>query len=158
MKKFIEFLIRILAFFVPKKFMRFFNHETVSYLFFGGLTFLVSVLFFALFYYSLGMRVALAGTVSDVLAIIFAFFTNKIFVFESPEWRAKVLVPELVKFGISRALTLVLGILALVLLVDILGYHAMVMRVLTTIIIVIIGNYVLSKWLVFTSKGESNES
>jgi len=152
MKTIIDLLTKILAFFVPKKFAGFVNHETVSYLLFGGLTTLVSIGLFALFYYLIGMSVLVAGIASDVLAIIFAFITNKIYVFESPSWQPKILLPELIKFGASRALTVVLGIWALVLLVETLGLNAMAMRILTIVVIHVMGNYVLSKWIVFTDK------
>ena len=113
---------------------------------------MVSVGFFALFHYYFDMSGAMAGAASDVLAVTFAFVTNKIYVFESPSWRSGVLLPELVKFGASRALTIALGILAMWLLVDELGFHAMFMRILTIVIIHVIGNYALSKWIVFAKR------
>ena len=114
---------------------------------------MVSLGFFALFHYFVGLSVAMAGAASDVLAIIFAFVTNKIYVFGSPNWRPKTLLPELIKFSASRALTVVLGIWALVVLVDNLGFNAMLMRLLTMVVIHVIGNYILSKWVVFTKRG-----
>ena len=149
MKTIIDLLTKILAFLTPKRFKKFVNRETVSYLLFGGLTTLVSLVFFALFLYVIGFGVFMAGMLSDVLAIIFAFVTNKIYVFESPSWRPGTLLPEVVKFAASRALTVVLANWALVLLVDNLGFNAMLMRFLTIVIIHVLGNYVLSKWLVF---------
>jgi len=142
--------------FVPKKFRHFFNYETVSYLFFGGLTTLVALGTYALFIYILGMGVAMAGAVSNVLAIIFAFVTNKMFVFQSPGWRAVILLPELAKFGASRAFTAVVDVFVLVLLVDVMGLNPMIMRLLTMVVIHVIGNYALSKWLVFT-KGHATD-
>ena len=156
MKNLINFLTRILRIFVPKRFAHFLNYETVSYLFFGGLTTVVGLGSFALFHYAFDMSGAMAGALSNVLGIIFAFFTNKLFVFESPSWQPSVFLPELVKFGASRALTFVLDILALRLLVDIWGFNAMLMRLLSIAIIVVIGNYALSKWLVFTRPPEEN--
>ena len=153
MKKIIGLLIKIMAVFVPRRYRHFLTYEIVSYLLFGGLTTLVGLGFFALFYYVLGLGVVVAGTASDVLAIIFAFVTNKLYVFESSSWRGGVVGPELVKFGASRALTTVLGILALALLVNTLGFNALVMRFLTIVIIQVLGNYVLSKWVVFARRG-----
>jgi len=157
MKTIINFLIKILSYFTPKRFARFLTYEVVSYLFFGGLTTVLSVGFFALFHYYFGMSAIVASTASNVLAIIFAFITNKLYVFESPGWQAAVLMPELVKFGASRALTTVLDILVMWLLVDVLGFHAMLIRILTMVVIQVIGNYALSKWVVFI-KGENDES
>ena len=117
---------------------------------------MVSLSLFALFYYVIGMEASAATAVSNVLAIVFAFFPNKLYVFESKSWEAGVLVPEVVKFGASRALTFVLEFLAMWLLVDSLGFHAMLMRLLVALVIQVIGNYVLSKWIVFTKKGDNN--
>jgi len=137
---------------MPKRFRHLLTYEAVSYLFFGGLTTVVALGTYALFIYYLGMSVAMAGAVSNALAIVFAFVTNKLFVFESPGWRAKILLPELVKFGASRVFTSVVEILALVLLVDVIGLNAMIMRFFTMVIIQVAGNYVLSKWVVFTKR------
>ena len=150
----IDLLIRILAVFVPRRFRHLLTYEIVSYLFFGGLATLVSLGSFAVFIYVLGMGVAMAGAVSNGLAIIFAFVTNKLFVFLSPSWRAGAVLPELVKFGASRVFTSVVEILVLVLLVDVAGLHPMIMRLLTMVVIQVIGNYVLSKWVVFARRGQ----
>ena len=152
MKTIIDLLTKILSIFVPIKFRHFLTYETVSYLFFGGLTTVVGLGFYALFYFYFGMLGSVATAISNVLAIIFAFFTNKIYVFESPSWKAKVLWPELVKFGASRGLTFVLEILAIGLLVDMLGLNAMLMRFLTMVVIQVIGNYALSKWVVVSKR------
>ena len=149
MRTIINLLTKILGFFVPKRFRHFLNYETVSYLLFGGLTTVVALGTYALFLFYFGMSVAVAGAGSNALAIIFAFVTNKMFVFESPGWGAKVLLPELVKFGASRAFTSVIETLVLVLMVDALGLNAMVVRLFTMVIIQVVGNYVLSKWVVF---------
>ena len=152
MKTLINFLTKILAFFVPKRFAGFLTYETVSYLFFGGLTTVIGLGTYALFFYGLGMSAVLASLLSNGLAIVFAFVTNKIYVFESPSWQFRILLSEIVKFGASRALTTALEALALWVLVDRLGFNAMAMRLLTMAIIQVIGNYALSKWVVFTNR------
>ena len=154
MKTIINLLIKILHIFAPKRFTHLLNYETVSYLFFGGLTTVVGLGSYAFFIYYFGMGAAVAGAVSNVLAIIFAFVTNKAYVFESPSWQPRILLPELVKFGAARALTFILDVLALALLVDMLGFNAMHIRLLTMVVIHFIGNYALSKWVVFTKKEE----
>jgi len=158
MKKIIELLAKILRVFVPRRFGHLLNYETVSYLFFGGLATVVGLGTFALFIYVFGMSVAVASVVSNALAIIFAFVTNKMFVFESPSWQAGVLIPEIVKFGASRVFTTIVETLALVLLVDVMGLHAMVMRLITMVVIQVMGNYVLSKWVVFTKRENGNNT
>ena len=133
------------------------TYEAVSYLFFGGLTTIVGLGSYALFYYYNGMSVALAGALSRALAIIFAFVTNKLYVFKSPSFGLRVFVPEIAKFGASRVLTSVVEISVLVLLVDVLGLNAMIMQLFTMVIIQVIGNYALSKWVVFNKSRKTGE-
>ena len=71
------------------------NHEFVSYVFFGLLTTVVSMGSFYVFNELLGTEVFLkdknylaANALSWVAAVLFAFVTNKIFVFRSKSWRA----------------------------------------------------------------------
>jgi len=154
MKRIIDFLTKLLLIFVPKRFARHVNHETVSYLFFGGVTTVIGLGFYALFIWA-GISASMSTNLSNIAAIIFAFFVNKLFVFESPSWRPSIFLPELWKFFASRAATFVLEFLAILLLVDVLGFHAFVMRLITMVVIQVIGNYALSKWVVFIKKEES---
>ena len=71
----------ILNFFEPfyKK-----NKEMLLYLFFGGLTFVVSIITYGFFNVSLGLNELIANIISWIIAVTFAFFTNRIWVFNSP--------------------------------------------------------------------------
>ena len=51
------------------------------YLFFGGLTFVISVITYAFFNVSLGMNELVANIFSWILAVLFAFFTNRNFLY-----------------------------------------------------------------------------
>ncbi len=91
------------------------------------------------------------------VTVLFAFFTNKVFVFESKSWAPKVFWKEFVSFILARALTGVLEIFGVPLLVklgldqEIFGIKAMVAKVSVTIIVIIL-NYVFSKLIVFKKK------
>jgi len=154
MKTIINFLTKLIVFFVPERFKHLVNYETVSYLLFGGLTTLVSFGSFIFFVHVLGIGTATATTASNIVGIIFAFFPNKIYVFESPGWRLGILIPEIVKFGSSRAFTTAFQAFAMVVLVDIWGFHGGAMWIVTAVVIQIVGNYVLGKWLVFAKEGD----
>jgi putative flippase GtrA len=129
---------------------KYLNRETVSYLICGVLATIVGLGTYALAIY-VGLNTATANTVSTVLAVLFAYATNKVFVFRSPGWGLKKIAPELGKFCAARLLTFVVETLLLVLLVDMMGLHSMITKG-GTMVLVIIGNYVLSKWIVFTDK------
>ncbi len=59
------------------------NEEVINYLVFGGLTTLVNVVVFFVFNSLLGVQYLIANAISIVLSILFAFFTNKKYVFKS---------------------------------------------------------------------------
>ena len=146
--------------------------EIIAYLFWGFLTTVVSwgsysllTLLLAglshtnveLFGKTFSLTVAISNAISWILAVAFAFVTNKIRVFQSKSWSRKVVFPELVKFLSSRAATGIFEIVAVPLLVTIglsqtiFGIEGMLAKVLVSIV-VIIANYILSKFLVFKTK------
>lgn len=122
--------------------------EILSYLFFGGLTTLVNWMVSLPLHYWLGM----SGTVSTVIAwavsVAFAFLTNKPFVFQSHDWSAKVLLPELWKFTGCRVASGALEVGLMGLTVDILHWNFLLMKVIVSVIVVVM-NYVASKLLIF---------
>ena len=85
------------------------------------------------------------------ISILFAFFANKLLVFEHKE--KKGFFKELLLFYASRIFTSLLEIGVMGLFVDLLDYNKWVVKIIVTVIIMIL-NYVLSKFLVFTKKKE----
>lgn len=122
--------------------------DILVYLFFGGLTTLVNFLVYAPLYHWLQLSAALSNAIAWVAAVAFAYLTNKPFVFKSHDWSAKTVLPELGKFVGCRVGSGLLetGILALT--VDILAWNGFLMKILTSVLVVIL-NYVGSKLLVF---------
>lgn len=122
--------------------------EVLSYLFFGGLTTLVNwVVYFPLTEW-LELSASLGTAIAWVVAVLFAFLTNKPFVFRSHDWSIPVVVPELLKFVGCRVGSGVAELLIMLLTVDILGWNNLLMKILASIIVVIL-NYMGSKLLVF---------
>lgn len=131
--------------------------DILCYLFFGGLTTIVNWAVFFPCYNLLkeqipvdATRSLVANGIAWVMAVAFAYLTNKPFVFESHDWSAKTVIPELTKFvgcriGSGLAET---GILYIVVL---LGWSGNVWKILTSVLVVIL-NYIASKLLVFRKK------
>ena len=138
--------MRILSL-VPKPLRKYINRETIAYLVCGLLSMVVGLGSFALAV-QWGSATAAANTISTVLAVLFAFATNKIFVFQSKKWALKPLLFEAAKFSGARFVTFVLETALLVLLVDVLGFHSVIMKAFT-LVLVVLGNYLLSKFFVF---------
>jgi putative flippase GtrA len=136
--------------------------EIFSYLFFGFLTTLISILTFGLFNAALGEKLYLISNIfSWVISVAFAFVTNKIYVFRSLEWNVKILRTELFGFVGARIFSLVLEEAGLFLLMDIIKFNSFETRVLSFSItggfiskiimqiVVVITNYFFSKFIIF---------
>lgn len=123
-------------------------HNIIIYFIFGVFTTLVNFLV----YFPLYNWLCFSGTVSNVLAwiaaVVFAFVTNKPFVFKSNDWSANVVIPELTKFVGCRIGSGMLETAAIWLLVDLLMWNGNWVKIAVSIFVVIL-NYVSSKWLVF---------
>ena len=83
--------------------------------------------------------------------MIFAYLTNKPFVFESHDWSKEVMLPELGKFVSSRLFSGLLETGFIALTVDLLNWHSLAMKVIASIAVIVI-NYVASRWLIFKKK------
>ena len=121
----------------------------ISYLFFGALTTAVSVLSYALFYEILSVSNIASTVISWVLAVSFAFVTNKLFVFESKSW--KNAPKEALDFFIGRVLTGVLEVALMYVFVDLLEFDGVLVKIFVNIIVIIL-NYIISKLFVFKKK------
>ena len=121
--------------------------ESFRYLFFGGLTTLISIVVYSACIFA-GFGVAISNTISTIIAISFAFCVNKIWVFESRDLSAKTTRKELVKFLAGRGATYVIETSLLVLMVDVMGLHPILSKNFTQVVVIVL-NYLVSKFLVF---------
>ena len=122
--------------------------EMLRYIFIGGCTTVVDYISYQAMVLYLHMDITISNILSATLAIMFAYVTNKFFVFVSPATSFAEHVAEFFKFIASRLFTLVLEFAGVYLLVNILGQDYRIGKG-ETIIVVIIINYILSKFLVF---------
>jgi len=124
------------------------KHETIRYIFFGGLTTAISVVIYSVCIMA-GLSVAVSNTVSTVIAVSFAFITNKIWVFGSKDLSAQTTRGELIKFLVGRGVTYAIETGLLIFLVDFLEFHPIICKNFTQILIIVL-NYIISKFVVFT--------
>ena len=126
------------------------NRETVSYFIFGVLTTLVDWISYAFMRGPLGYRVATA--LSQFLAILFAYVTNKIFVFENLNFHIRYLIREITSFFACRLFTAVFTYVAMVVMVDGIGIRQdMICKVVVSAISLVL-NYGFSKLIIFRKK------
>ena len=138
------------------------HRQGVLYLVFGALTTLVSILSFALFNALLGdERYLISNLISWVIAVVFAFFTNKHLVFASRSNDKKTLLSEGGKFLGARVLSLGLEELILWIMLDLFGMESLLLlgivtgeiiaKTVATVVVVVV-NYFLSKFIIFKKK------
>lgn len=134
--------------------------EIINYLIFGVLTTVVSLatkylLLFTILDASNALQLQIAVVVSWVVACLFAYITNRIWVFES---KTTSIIKEMARFFMARLATLGMEMLIMFVFVTALGLNSdtwVVIWTLVSQVLIIIGNYVLSKLLVF--KNEKKE-
>lgn len=125
----------------------------ILYLSFGVLTTVVSLGLYYLFQEVLCYSATVSNVISWVGAVLFAFLTNKPFVFGSHDWSPETLIPELTKFVGGRLASGLFETVLLFITVDLLSLHSMLMKLIASVFVVI-ANYVISKLFVFRNKNE----
>ncbi len=124
------------------------HREVLTYLIFGVLTTLVNYAVYLPLYNWADFSATLSNAIAWVVAVAFAFLTNKPFVFESHDWSAKTVMPELTKFVGCRIGSGLAETAIIFLSVDLLQWNGNLWKLLTSVLVVIL-NYVASKLLVF---------
>lgn len=133
-----------------KKFLNLYKkyEEIVNYIVVGGMTTIISILSYYLFRIILSsntnLNVQISTILSWIVAVTFAYFANRIFVFKSNNSRKT----EAVKFVTSRIMSLLIEMLVMFILTSVVKINDKVAKVLVQFIIVIL-NYLFSKIFVF---------
>ena len=124
------------------------HKEVLLYLFFGGLAVFLNLALFVFFTKHFGWGALFANVVDWVICVLFQFITNKTWVFEAETDSAKGLFAQLTGFFGGRLLTLGVEELMLLVLIDHLHWNSILVKLLAQIV-VIVSNYVISKFFVF---------
>lgn len=121
------------------------------YLFFGVLTTAISIFSFAVFDTLLGINVLVSNALSWVLAVAFAYITNRKYVFNSSS-KGRGVIKEAFLFVSARITTLFVEELIMFIFVVLLNYNGVVIKVIAQAVVLVL-NYAVSKIIVFR-KGE----
>lgn len=124
------------------------NIEVIRYIIVGGCTTLVNLIIFTIMCKVMKIDVTFSNFVSIVISIIFAYVTNKIFVFQSKCYNIRELFSEACKFIGGRLITMFIEVGGVFFLVNIIGQEE-VLGKLETQVIVLVSNYFISKFIVF---------
>ena len=121
--------------------------EILWYGFFGVLTTLINIISFDLLDKAL-VAVYLANFIAWVLSVLFAFITNKLFVFGSKSFKPMILFKEMFSFFLARVVSLGIDMGGMYLLLDVFKVKKLLSKIVVNVI-VIAANYVFSKLFVF---------
>lgn len=124
------------------------NQEIFSYILFGVLTTIVNIVVFFLLDTKFNIPYLIANAASIIVAILFAFFTTKKYVFKSKPSTFKLAIKEFYLFVSLRSISGLFDMLSMWILVDFINLETNFSKVLTQFIIVI-SNYVFSKLYIF---------
>lgn len=122
--------------------------EALLYVFFGGLTTLISIVSYSYCDVALGINPLIANVISWILAVSFAYVTNKIWVFDSKTHGVGELCKEAFNFAAGRLLTLGIEELILFIFITKLHLNSIVVKIAAQFIVLVL-NYVISKLIVF---------
>lgn len=125
--------------------------EAVRYIFIGGCTTLLDYLTYHLLLKGVHCSVTISNLISTILAILFAYAANKLYVFKSRTHSVSEFVCEFLRFIGARLFTMVIEIGGVYLLVNTLKQDELLGKA-EVIVLVIILNYFLSKLIVFRKK------
>lgn len=112
------------------------------------MTTFVNLSSYAVFTKNLNLDFKTGTTAAWVLSVLFAFFTNKYYVFESKKTNFSVMVKELGSFLLSRVLSYGLDLFTMVLLVQILLVDDLASKIIANLFVILF-NYFASKFFVF---------
>lgn len=160
-QNFINFILKISEKILPKKVLeierKFLTIEVVLYIFFGVLTTIVNIgVFSILVSLFKNLDENIANIIAIVLAVLFAYFTNKDLVFASQASNFKEKFQEFVKFMIGRAFTMVVEMLGFYFLFNMLNWNKFISKCLITILVIIL-NFFISKFFAFKTKKDVNK-
>lgn len=125
--------------------------EQILYIVFGVLTTAVSILVYAVFTEWLSMDELIANIISWVIAVMFAFVTNRIWVFRSNENGAAAVLRQMLTFYAGRVLTLLIEELMLWVFVKELSFNGLAVKTAAQLVVIVL-NYIISKLLIFKRK------
>lgn len=121
--------------------------ELIKYIIFGVLTTIVNYFVYFTFIF-LGVNYIVSNALAVISAILFAYITNKLYVFESNTTSVREKISEFFKFIGSRAFTGLIEMGLIIILVEILLLGSTVSKIAVSVLVVIL-NYIMSKIFVF---------
>ncbi len=121
------------------------DRELILYVVFGAFTFFVNLISYFFFANMLGINYLISNAIAWFLSVLFAYITNRIWVFES---KSPNILKEMSLFFGGRIFSGVVDMLLMYTFIDLLVLDSSISKIIVQIIVIIL-NYIFSKLIVF---------
>lgn len=121
------------------------DRELILYVVFGAFTFFVNLISYFFFANMLGINYLVSNAIAWFLSVLFAYITNRIWVFES---KSPNILKEMSLFFGGRIFSGVVDMLLMYTFIDLLVFDSSISKIIVQIIVIIL-NYIFSKLIVF---------
>ncbi|HCC03470.1 MAG TPA: hypothetical protein DEP51_01235 [Clostridiales bacterium] len=130
------------------------HREGMRYLVFGVLSTIINIVVFAICERMLHLSTIISNVIAWIIAVLFAYITNKLYVFDSKTTKKQELAKEIISFFSARIFTLVIETIFLKIVIDKLGFNEILMKIISNVIVIVL-NYVFSKIFIFKEEKNS---
>ena len=132
---------------------RLINKETILYVIFGILTTIVNLIAYYLFSNIININYLISNAIAWIISVVFAYITNKFFVFNSSYINKDVIIEEFIKFMNCRLISGLSEVVLLFLFVDLLLMNYIVAKLIIGVLVALI-NFIFSKVFIFKGVDE----
>ncbi|MBO4369295.1 MAG: GtrA family protein [Desulfovibrio sp.] len=124
------------------------NRELIAYGIFGVLTTLINYIVYAICLELLHYSYLTSNTIAWIIAVLFAFITNKHYVFRSLNWDFSTAFRECWQFVSARIFSLILESILLWICIDCFHINELITKIFTNALVILV-NYLISKLYIF---------
>lgn len=126
------------------------KQELIQYIIWGVLSAVLNIGLFQILIW-INVDYKIANLITIIVVKVFCYVTNKFFVFKTPYEGVLALVKEMIAFVFARGITSVLDYVGVILLVEFFTCQEMFSKCVMAVVVVIV-NYLFSKFFVFKKK------
>ena len=127
--------------------------EAILYVIFGVFTFLTNLVTYLVCTRLFSIDILISNSIAWIVSVVFAYITNKIFVFESKETRLEYILKEFSSFVGCRIFSGVVELMIIFVMATLAGINDLVVKIVTNVVVIVL-NYVCSKLIIFKKKDE----
>jgi putative flippase GtrA len=124
------------------------NKEIIMYLIFGVLTTLVNIVTYTISTRIFNIDVYSSNVIAWLVSVLFAYLTNRKYVFNSKAKSIKEISKEIFSFYICRVATFLIDMLMMYLMVDMMKIDDLISKIVVNVVVIIL-NYIFSKLIIF---------